>query len=74
MLNSGADKKRDARAAKSRERRGKGKGAGAALGRILFGEPEGVDGEVCAAQAEEEQADEKPREAPRVPGRRLCRR
>src|ERR1039457_279213 len=42
------------------ERGGESEGAAAALGAILFRQPERVDGEVGAADAQEEEADQEP--------------
>src|SRR5206468_5857645 len=59
-LNACADEKGDRGATKTREGSRKGKSAGAAFGWILFREPEGVDGEIRAAEAKKEKANEKP--------------
>src|SRR5947208_6411456 len=60
VLNARADEKGDCGAAKSGKRSGKSEGAGAALGWVLFREPERVDGKIRAAKSKEEKANEKP--------------
>ena len=47
-------------AGKTRERSGKGESAGAALGRVLFREPEGVNGEIGSAKTKEKKTNEEP--------------
>src|ERR1700692_4761436 len=60
MAHARADEEGDSRAAKSRERCGKGEGAGAALRGILLRQPESIDGEIGAAQAQKKEAGKKP--------------
>ena len=65
VANSGADQKGEAGRREPSDVRGKGKGAGAALGAVLLGEPEGIDDEVGAADAQEESKQTKPSERAR---------
>src|SRR5437667_1706772 len=60
VLNARADEKGDCGAAKSGKRSGKSEGAGAALGWILFGEPERVDGKIRAAKTKKEKTNKEP--------------
>jgi hypothetical protein len=62
MADAGADEEGDGGADETGEGGGEGEGGGATFGGILFGEPEGVDGEIGAAESEEEKAEEKPGE------------
>src|SRR6266849_2559290 len=56
------NKKRYPCAAESGKGSGKRKRARAAFRRILFGQPQGIDGKICSAKSEEEQANKKPGE------------
>src|SRR5690242_14717374 len=68
MLDTGSHQECDRRSAKSRKRGGESKGARAALGWILFRQPECIDGKIRTAESEKEKANEKPRKrsAPKV--------
>ena len=59
---AGAHQERDAGGQEAAERGGEGEGAAAALGAVLFRQPERVDGEIGAADAEEEEAGHEPRQ------------
>ena len=61
MPDSCSNQEGDSGPAKSSERRGKGESASAAFRRILLGQPERIDSEVGATQAQEEKANKKPR-------------
>src|SRR5258708_5173328 len=60
MADSVADQESNAGSSEAGERGRESEGTGAALGGILLGQPERVDGEVRAAQTQEEQTNEKP--------------
>ena len=62
MADAGAYQEGDAGANETGERGGEGEGGGATFGGILLGEPEGVDGEIGAAEAEKEKTEEEPGE------------